>query len=65
MFFTKKCVFKEKLRCDTLDFWIQNLVHKQDLCTIQKRNKKIPYINYKKTLLMGNFSWDKRSHPKM
>ncbi len=45
MFFTKKCVFKEKLRCDTLDIWILNLVHKQDLCTIQKRNKKIPYID--------------------
>jgi hypothetical protein len=30
MFVTKKCVFKEKLRCDTLDIQIQNLVHKQD-----------------------------------
>ncbi len=48
MFFTKKCVFKEKLRCDTLDIQIQNLVHRQDLCTIQKRHKEIPYINSKK-----------------
>jgi hypothetical protein len=37
MFVTKKCVFKEKLRCDALDIQIQNLVHKQDVCTIQKR----------------------------
>jgi hypothetical protein len=36
MFVTKKCVFKEKLRCDALDIKVQNLVHKQDLCTIQK-----------------------------
>jgi hypothetical protein len=34
MFVTKKCEFKEKLRCDALDIQIQNLVHKQDLCTI-------------------------------
>ncbi len=26
-FFTKKCVIKEKLRRNTLDIWIQNLVH--------------------------------------
>jgi hypothetical protein len=66
MFFTKKCVvFKEKLRCDTLDIQIQNLVHKQDLCSIQKRNKGIPCINSKKTSLIGHFLWDMRSHPKM
>jgi hypothetical protein len=64
MFFTKKCVFKEKIRCDTLDIQIQNSVHKQDLCTIQKRKKEIPCIDCKKTLLMGHFLWDMRSHPK-
>jgi hypothetical protein len=30
MFITKKFVFKEKLRCDTLDIQIQNFVDKQD-----------------------------------
>jgi hypothetical protein len=40
MFITKKCVFKEKLRCDALDIQIQNLVHKQDLCTIQKATRE-------------------------
>ncbi len=39
MFVTKKCVFREKLRCDALDIKVQNLVHKQDVCTIQKNNK--------------------------
>ena len=34
MFVTKKCVFREKLRCDALDTKDQNLVHKQDVCTI-------------------------------
>jgi hypothetical protein len=29
--FTKKCVLKEKVRCDTSDIWIQNLIHKEDL----------------------------------
>jgi hypothetical protein len=42
MFFTKKCAFKEKLRCDTSDIWIQNLVHKQDLFTIQKNEQENP-----------------------
>ncbi len=28
MFVKKKRVFKEKIRCDTLDIQIQNLVHK-------------------------------------
>jgi hypothetical protein len=64
MVFTKKCVFKEKLRCDTLDIQIQNLVHKQDICTIQKRNKGIPYIDSKKTSLIRHFLWDMRSNPK-
>ena len=64
MFVTKKCVFREKLRCDAFDIQVQNLVHKQDLCTIQK-NKGIPCINSKKTLLIGHFLWDMRSHPKM
>ncbi len=40
MFVTKKCVFIEKLRCDALDIQVQNLVHKQDLCTIQKRTRE-------------------------
>jgi hypothetical protein len=40
MFVTKKCVFREKLRCDALDIKVQNLVHKQDLCTIQKNNRE-------------------------
>ncbi len=64
MVFTKKYVFKEKLGCDTLDIQIQTLVHKQDLCTIQKGNKGIPYIDSKKTLLIGHFLWDMRSCPK-
>jgi hypothetical protein len=38
MVITKKCVLKEKLRCDTLNIQIQNLVHKQDVCAIQKKN---------------------------
>jgi hypothetical protein len=46
MFFTKKYVFNDKLRCDTLDIQIQNLVPKQDLCTIQK-------ITYR-TFLVGH-----------
>ncbi len=65
MVFTKKCVFKEKLRCDNLDIHFQNVVHKQDLCTIRKVNKGIPYINSKKTSLIGHFLWDIRSHIKM
>ncbi len=40
MFVTKKCVFREKLRCDALDVQVQNLIHKQDLCTIQKRTRE-------------------------
>ncbi len=54
MFVTKKCIFKEKLRCDALDIQVQNLVHKQDLCTIRKNDKGIPCINSKKTLLIGH-----------
>ncbi len=65
MFVTKKCVFNKKLRCDAFDIQVQKLVHKQDLCTIQKKDKKIPCINSKKTLIIGNFLWDMRSHPKM
>ncbi len=41
LFVTKKCVFREKLRCDALDIKVQNLVHKQDVCTIQKNDKGI------------------------
>ncbi len=40
MFVTKKCIFIEKLRCDALDIKIHNLVHKQGLCTIQKRTRE-------------------------
>ncbi len=65
MFVTKKRVFREKLRCDALDIQIQNLVHKQDLCTKQKKDNGIPCINSKKTLLIGHFFWDMRSHQKM
>jgi hypothetical protein len=62
---TKKCVFREKLRCDASDIKVQNLVHKQDLCTIQKNGKGIQCIDFKKTLLIGHFLWDMRSNPKM
>ncbi len=31
MLLTKKCVFREKLRCDALDIKVRNLVHKQDV----------------------------------
>ncbi len=55
----------EKLRCDALDIKVQNLVHKQDLCTIQKNNKGIQCMDSKKTLLIGHFLWDMRSGPKM
>ncbi len=61
----KKCAFREKLRCDSLDIQVRNLVHKQDLCTIQNNDKGIPCINSKKTLLVGHFLWDMRSHQKM
>jgi hypothetical protein len=65
MFVTKKCVFKETLRCDALDIKVQNLVHKQDLCTIQKNDKGIQCIDSKKTSLIGHFLWDMQIHPKM
>jgi hypothetical protein len=65
MFVTKKCIFKKKLRCDALDIKGQNLVHKQDLCTIRNNNKRIRCFNSKKTSLIGQFLWDMRSHPKM
>ncbi len=65
MFVTKKCVFREKLRYDALDIQVQNLVYKQDLCTIRKKDKGIPCINAKKTLHIGHFLWDMRSRPKM
>ncbi len=63
--FIKKCVFREKFRCDSLDIQVRNLVHKRDLCTIQKNDKGIPCINSKKTLLVRHFLWDMRSRPKM
>ncbi len=61
MVLTKKCVFKEKLRCDTLDIQNQNLEHKQNLCTMKKRNKGIPCIDSKNVSLKGHFLWDMRS----
>jgi hypothetical protein len=39
MFVTKKGVFNKKLRCDTLDIQVQNLVHKKNCCTIQKNRQ--------------------------
>jgi hypothetical protein len=48
MFVTKKCVFREKLRCDTLDIKVQNLVHKQ------------VYIQYDKTTRGSDVSILKR-----
>ena len=55
---TKKCVFREKLRCDALDIEVQNLVHKQDVCTIQKRQGNLMYHFLKDftywTLLVGH-----------
>jgi hypothetical protein len=36
-----------------------------NLRNIQKSNKKIPYIDSKKTSLMELFLWDMRSCPKM
>ncbi len=65
MLVTKKCEFKEKLRCDTQDIQIQNLVHEQDLCTIQKWNQGIPCIDTKKTLLIRHVLWDMKSRPKL
>ncbi len=46
MIVTKKFVFKEKLRCDALDIQVQNLVHKQDLCTIQKKGQRNPMYQF-------------------
>jgi hypothetical protein len=60
----KEMCIREKLRCGALDIQVQNLVHKQDLCTIQKKDKGIPCINSKKALLIGHFLWDMRSRPK-
>ncbi len=57
---TKKYGFKDKLRCDALDIQIRNLVHKRDLCTMQKNNKGILCIDSKKTSLTGHFLWDMR-----
>ncbi len=53
------------MKYDTLDIQIQNLVHKQDLRIIQKRNKEIPYVKSKNTSLIRHFLWDMRSRPKM
>jgi hypothetical protein len=55
MFVTKKCVFKEKLRCDDLDIQIQNLVHKQDFCTIQKRTRE-SHVSILKRLHLSDIS---------
>jgi hypothetical protein len=61
----KEIVFNKKSRCDTLDIKVQNLVHRQDLCTLQKNNKGIPCIDSKKTSPIGHFLRDMRSCPKM
>jgi hypothetical protein len=54
MFVTKKCVFREKLRCDALDIKVQNLVHEQDVCTIQKRHRNLMY-QFTKDLVYWTF----------
>jgi hypothetical protein len=64
VFYKEMCI-KEKLRCDALNIQVPNLVHKQDLFTIQKKDKGIQCIDSKKTSLIGFFLWDMRSHPKM
>ncbi len=51
----KKRVFREKLRCDALDIQVQNLVHIQDLCTVQKKGKGFPCINSKKDFTYQTF----------
>ncbi len=56
MFVAKKCVFREKLRCDALDTKIGNLVHKQDLCTIQKRTRK-SHLSILKRLYLLDISY--------
>jgi hypothetical protein len=55
MFVTKKCVFKENVRCDALDIQVQNLVHKQDLCTIQKIGQGNPMYQFKKNFTYWTF----------
>ncbi len=55
MFVTKKCVFGEKKRCDPLDIQVQNLVHKQDLCTIQKKDRE-SYVSILKRLYLLDIS---------
>jgi hypothetical protein len=65
MFVTKKCVFREKLGCDALDIQVRNLIHKQDLCTIQKTARESDVFDFKKTSLIEHFLWDMRSRPKM
>ena len=52
MFATKKCVFKEKLRCDALDIKVWNLVHKQDLCMIQKMTRESNVLILKRLHLL-------------
>ena len=56
MFVTKKYAFREKLRCDALDIKVQNLVHKQDLCTIQKRTNE-SHVSILKKLHLSDISW--------
>ncbi len=55
MFVTKKCVFREKLRCDALDIQVQKLVHKQDLCTIQKKGQGDPMYQFYKDFTYWTF----------
>jgi hypothetical protein len=55
MFVTKKCVFLEKSRCDALDIQVRNLVHKQDLRTIQKRTRE-SHVSILKRLILLDIS---------
>ncbi len=55
MFVRKKCVFREKLRCDSLDIQVCNLVHKQDLCTIQKTTRE-SHVSILKRLYLSDIS---------
>ncbi len=55
MFVRKKCVFREKLRCDSLDIQLRNLVHKQDLCTIKKTTRE-SHVSILKRLYLSDIS---------
>ncbi len=44
-----------QLRCDALDIQIQSIVHKQDLCTIQKRTRE-SHVSILKRLYLSDIS---------